>query len=172
MRETSGSPGQSRSKTEGGIEALRLMMTMGNHKNRFTEQEDAQLIELVNRHGAYEWNVIAGMMKNRSAKQCRERWHAKLAPGISVRPWTQEEDRILLDRQAELGNRWSEIARFLPGRTDLVIKNRWNSRHKVRPMERGVVVPVPPPVYQPVRYWTEYAGGPTVWIPPLLVRQR
>lgn len=94
-------------------------------KRMFIKQEDDLILKFVEMYGVCDWNLIASMMLDRNAKQCRERYENYLSPSITNLPWTEEEDKQLRYLVNEYGNKFKTFTKYFPGRGLNNIKNRW-----------------------------------------------
>lgn len=104
-------------------ESLTNRKTKRITKRMFTVEEDALLINLVNKFGTSQWRRIAQLLPNRSTRQCRERYCHYLDPNVNNNPWTQEEEDLLLIKYNEFGPKWAIIAKYFENRTYVNVKN-------------------------------------------------
>ena len=96
-------------------------------RSYFSQEEDAQLLELVAKYGVRSWKVISSKMPGRTTRQCRERYQQYLSPQVSKQPWSAEEDELLSQKVAQHGPAWSLISHCFQQRTPVSLKNRWIS---------------------------------------------
>ncbi|XP_021839139.1 transcription factor MYB61-like [Spinacia oleracea] len=119
---------------------------MGHHccskqrvkRGLWSPEEDDKLSTHITNHGHVSWSSVpklAGLQ--RCGKSCRLRWINYLRPDLKRGSFTEEEERTIVEVHRILGNRWAQIAKHLPGRTDNEVKNFWNSCIKKKLLAQG-----------------------------------
>ncbi|KAJ4907258.1 myb domain protein 101 [Raphanus sativus] len=117
----------------GGETTATVTEARGLKKGPWTTTEDAILTEYVRKHGEGNWNAVlknSGLL--RCGKSCRLRWANHLRPNLKKGSFSPDEEKIIIELHAKMGNKWARMASLLPGRTDNEIKNYWNTRIKRR----------------------------------------
>ncbi|RDX82544.1 Transcription factor MYB61, partial [Mucuna pruriens] len=126
----------------------KVKLQMGRHsccykqklrKGLWSPEEDEKLLRHITKYGHGCWSSVpkqAGLQ--RCGKSCRLRWINYLRPDLKRGTFSQEEENLIIELHAVLGNRWSQIAAQLPGRTDNEIKNLWNSCLKKKLRQKGI----------------------------------
>jgi len=97
----------------------------GKKRIAWSSSEDERLLELFGIYGP-KWAQIASKMEDRTGKQVRDRYLNVLVSSINKAPFTEEEDRVILDMLEEIGNQWCRIAESLDRRTENQVKNRFH----------------------------------------------
>ncbi|KAG4967195.1 hypothetical protein JHK87_032846 [Glycine soja] len=102
-------------------------------KGLWSPEEDDKLMNYMLNSGQGCWSDVArNAGLQRCGKSCRLRWINYLRPDLKRGAFSQQEEELIIHLHSLLGNRWSQIAARLPGRTDNEIKNFWNSTIKKR----------------------------------------
>mmetsp|Transcript_14356 Transcript_14356/g.30933 ORF Transcript_14356/g.30933 Transcript_14356/m.30933 type:complete len:188 (-) Transcript_14356:756-1319(-) len=99
-------------------------------RRRWTEAEDALLVQLVRDGGPRAWSERARLFDRRTGPQLRARWVQVLSEETSCRAFSAEEDQHILKTQRKYGNRWVFIGSTMENRTGTSVRNRFNALTK------------------------------------------
>ncbi|CAD8102538.1 unnamed protein product [Paramecium primaurelia] len=103
----------------------------------WTTQEDELLKCSIQQYGS-NWVQIAAQMVNRNPSQCTQRWKRIKPQSLKKRkPFSEEEDQLILQLVKKYKQNWGKIAQQLPDRTNKQIRERYinklNPQNKFEP---------------------------------------
>nr|CAB3494285.1 unnamed protein product [Digitaria exilis] len=101
-------------------------------KGKWSKEEDNLIKSHIEKYGVgRSWQALSNTLGlQRCGRSCRSRWLNYLRPGLKHGNFTPAEETIICEMYSKRGSCWSVIAARLPGRTDLAVKNYWNSTLK------------------------------------------
>lgn len=110
----------------------------GTARTRVLTEEEKRIVVDAQKELGNKWTEIAERLPGRSVRQVAGWWHSRLyvqrererrrEGRVRTGAFTEEEKRILMDAQRELGNRWTQIAERLPGRSVSQVRGWWHNR--------------------------------------------
>eukprot|EP01017_Pseudomicrothorax_dubius_P041507 TRINITY_DN6649_c0_g1_i2.p1 TRINITY_DN6649_c0_g1~~TRINITY_DN6649_c0_g1_i2.p1 ORF type:complete len:436 (-),score=96.87 TRINITY_DN6649_c0_g1_i2:88-1395(-) len=106
------------------IQKLRRKTCHLHERRTWTSEEDAILMEAVQKYKGKNWRQVALYLPGRTPAQCTQRWR-RLQPRRLRKPWTKEEDAKLVALVEEFGNNWSAIAQRLEERSGKQVRERF-----------------------------------------------
>ena len=60
---------------------------------------------------------------SKTPAQCSQHYHRVASPSIIKKDWSMKEDELLVLLSNQLSNKWSKIAKLIPGRTGNLKRN-------------------------------------------------
>ncbi|KAF4596112.1 hypothetical protein EYR40_008203 [Pleurotus pulmonarius] len=105
---------------------------MCRERRSWTEEEDDLLRNAVKKEDPdgnppSKWHQIAKHVPNRTNKDCRKRWFAKMASIVSKGGWSTDEDERLIEAVRKHGtSRWSLVAAMVQTRNNDQCAKRWS----------------------------------------------
>ena len=108
------------------LHRYRRISQFGTNRKIWSTEEDETIKKLIKKVGK-NWKALSEMLGTKTGKQIRERFINKLDPKITKQQWSDEEDRKIIELYTQIGRKWSQISKHLPGRPQNKIKNRFYS---------------------------------------------
>jgi len=99
-------------------------------RRSWTAKEDQLLRDAVQREdpdnsNPSRWHAISKHVPNRTNKDCRKRWFAKMASDVVKGGWAPDEDERLVKGIERYGTRWSLVASVVQTRNSDQCAKRW-----------------------------------------------
>ncbi|KAJ7253562.1 hypothetical protein C8J57DRAFT_1348488 [Mycena rebaudengoi] len=108
----------------------RALPMISRERRTWTAQEDDMLRAAVNLEepgnpAPSKWHAIAKHVPNRTNKDCRKRWYAKMNADVVKGGWAPDEDQRLLSAIDRFGTKWALVASVVQTRNSDQCAKRW-----------------------------------------------